>query len=48
MPFDNNSFDYILSIASFQHLVNNDESIKALNEMYRILIPSSKILLSVW
>lgn len=48
LPFENNSVDAIISIASFHHLATCDRRIKALNELKRVLKPGGKILLSVW
>ena len=38
----------IISIASFHHLSNLQRRIQCLNEMYRILKPGGRILISVW
>jgi len=48
LPVKSNSFDVILSIASFHHLSTIEERHNCLKEMKRILIPNGKILLSVW
>lgn len=48
IPHPDENFDYILSIASFHHLTNRQERIKALTEFRRILKPGGKVLLSVW
>lgn len=48
LPFKNNTFDFILSIASFHHLNKIDDRIKCLEEMSRVLVSGGKILLSVW
>jgi len=48
LPFRNESFDSIISIASFHHLNNDKDRIQCLYEMYRILIPNGRILLSIW
>ena len=48
IPFCNNSFDYILVIASFHHLATITERKQALLEMHRVLTRGGKILLSVW
>lgn len=43
-----NSADAIISIAAFHHLSNNENRIKSLCEMNRLLKHGGKILLSVW
>ena len=48
LPFENNSFDVILSIASFHHLNNERNRNKALQEMKRVLQPGGTVLLYVW
>lgn len=48
LPFNDAEFDHILSIASFHHLSSEESRRKCLGEMYRILKPNGKILLSVW
>ena len=48
IPFKNNSFDSILSIASFHHLKTIEERHNCLKEMKRVLTKNGKILLSVW
>ena len=48
IPFKDNSFDAIISIASFHHLSTNNERIMCLQEMKRVLKSGGKILISVW
>jgi tRNA (uracil-5-)-methyltransferase TRM9 len=48
IPYKNNLFDAIISIASFHHLSTIDERIICLQEMKRILKQNGKILLSIW
>lgn len=48
LPFEDNSFDAILSIASFHHLSTHDRRQQCLKEMKRVLKPGGKILMSVW
>lgn len=48
IPFKNNSFNSILSIASFHHLKTTNERHYSLKEMKRVLTDNGKILLSVW
>ena len=46
--FEENSFEFLLVIASFHHLDTEDKRKKALQEMNRILKPDGRILVSVW
>lgn len=48
LPFKDNSFDYIISIASYHHLDNNEDRTKAVNEMYRVLKEKGLIYIQVW
>jgi len=48
LPFDSDTFDSILSIASLHHLSNKQRRIECLKEMYRVLKPGGTILISVW
>ena len=48
IPFKDNTFDAIISIASFHHLKNVEERDMCLKEMNRILKTGGKILLSIW
>lgn len=48
LPFEDNTFDYIIYIASFHHLSNNELREQTLKEMKRVLKPNGEILLSVW
>ena len=48
LPFPDNYFDAIISIASFHHLSNNIRRNECLKEINRVLKPNGKILLSIW
>ena len=48
LPFEDNTFDVILSIAAYHHLKTEEERIKALHEMSRVLRPGGLVLLYVW
>jgi ubiquinone/menaquinone biosynthesis C-methylase UbiE len=48
LPFENNTFDYIICIAVYHHLDNVKDRQQALNEMYRILKPEGKVFIQVW
>ena len=47
LPFKSNSFDYVLNIAVLHHL-KKKEQVLAVKEMFRILKPEGKALISVW
>jgi ubiquinone/menaquinone biosynthesis C-methylase UbiE len=48
LPFYDSAFDHLISIASFHHLSTEESRLKCLGEMYRILKPGGRVLLSVW
>jgi len=48
IPFRDNTFDNIISIASFHHLSNIERRHKCLSEMKRIIKKDARILMSVW
>jgi len=48
IPFKTNSIDILLSIAVIHHLSTNENRIRALNEMIRILKPGGKLMIQVW
>jgi SAM-dependent methyltransferase len=48
IPFNNNMFDGIISIASFHHLSTNERRHQCLQELKRKLNVTGKILLSIW
>jgi len=48
LPFYDNFFDGFMAVASYHHLDNDIDRQKTLNEMYRILKPSGKGLITVW
>ena len=47
LPFKDNSFDYLICIASFHHLNKIDQQ-KTLLEFKRILKPNGKIYITTW
>jgi ubiquinone/menaquinone biosynthesis C-methylase UbiE len=48
LPFDNDEFDHIMSIASFHHLETEKDRVEALKEMWRVLKPNGTAIMSVW
>jgi ubiquinone/menaquinone biosynthesis C-methylase UbiE len=48
LPYNDNFFDSIMSIAAFHHLPTRELRIKALREMYRVLKPGGYLLMTNW
>lgn len=48
LPFQNNSFDFVLSVAVIHHFSTLERRKQAINELFRILKPSGKMLIEVW
>jgi SAM-dependent methyltransferase len=48
IPFATDTFDYMICIATYHHLDNDDVRQRALNEMSRCLKPGGQLLLTVW
>lgn len=48
LPFANNKFDHIISIAVIHHIYQPGDRIKAINELLRVVKPGGTILISVW
>tara|TARA_B100000123_G_C25594252_1_gene368483 strand:+ start:97 stop:741 length:645 start_codon:yes stop_codon:yes gene_type:complete len=48
IPYPDNYFDYLLSIASFHHLSTRERRITALKEFHRVSQKNCVMLLSVW
>jgi ubiquinone/menaquinone biosynthesis C-methylase UbiE len=47
IPFETNSFDYILFVSVLHHL-NKEERAKSLREIKRVLKPNGRAIISVW
>ena len=47
IPFQKGSLDYVLSIAVIHHLKKEDH-LRALNEIFRVLKPNGKAIISAW
>jgi len=48
IPFRDNLFDSIISVASFHHLATIERRIQAIKEMFRVLKIGGKVFLTVW
>ena len=47
LPFESNTFNYIMSIAVIHHLSTEERRLKALNELTRVLKKNGKALIYV-
>lgn len=48
LPFADNYFNYLISIASFHHLSNRERRIEVLKEIHRVAESGAIMLISVW
>ena len=48
LPFEDNYFDYVLSIAVIHHFCNTERRLKALSELIRVTKTHGDILVYVW
>jgi ubiquinone/menaquinone biosynthesis C-methylase UbiE len=48
LPYKNEEFDHAICIAVIHHLASHERRLKAVKEIYRILKPGGKALISVW
>jgi tRNA (uracil-5-)-methyltransferase TRM9 len=48
LPFPDNTFDFVFSIAVVHHLNTQKLRIQAINEMFRVCKPNAKIFILVW
>jgi ubiquinone/menaquinone biosynthesis C-methylase UbiE len=48
IPYPDNTFDNIISIAVVHHLKEEEDRIEAIEEMIRVCKPGGKILISMW
>jgi ubiquinone/menaquinone biosynthesis C-methylase UbiE len=48
LTYENETFDYVISIAVIHHLSTSNEQYKALNELLRVTKKGGKVLFTVW
>ena len=48
LPFKDNSFNFVMSIAVIHHLSCEEDRYKSINEMLRVCKPGGKVLISLW
>jgi len=48
LPFENNYFDMVFSIAVFHHFPSEEYALGIVKELHRVLKPGGKIIVTVW
>jgi ubiquinone/menaquinone biosynthesis C-methylase UbiE len=48
LPYENEEFDFVMSIAVLHHLDTEEKRVQALNEMFRVCKKNGKIFILVW
>lgn len=48
LPFGDESMDYLISVASLHHLLEEEERLQALDEIRRVLKPGGEAFITVW
>ena len=48
LPFQDNSFDWAISVATYHHIQGREAQLGALKELYRVLKPGGEAFLTVW
>lgn len=48
LPYQDNSLDYAIAIATYHHLENEPDRLSALRELHRVLKPGGEAFITVW
>ena len=48
LPYPDNSFDWAIAVATYHHIKGEQERLKALNELRRVLKPGGEAFITVW
>ena len=48
LPYADNSFDFAVAVATYHHIEDENERLKALTELYRVLKPGGEAFITVW
>lgn len=48
LPYPDDSFDWVISVATYHHIKGEQERLKALNELKRVLKPGGEAFITVW
>lgn len=48
LPFDEGVFDYAIAVATYHHIEEADERVRALKELHRVLKPGGEAFITLW
>lgn len=48
LPFRDNSFDFVISVAAYHHILDKQGRLQAFRELRRVLKPGGEVFLTVW
>lgn len=48
LPYADNYFDWAIAVATYHHIENKEERLRALRELYRVLKPGGEAFITVW
>ncbi|MFC1915967.1 class I SAM-dependent methyltransferase [Chloroflexota bacterium] len=48
LPYPNGTFNWVISVATYHHLKDKEERLKALQELRRVLKPGGEAFITVW
>jgi ubiquinone/menaquinone biosynthesis C-methylase UbiE len=48
LPFQDKSFDWIISVAAYHHILDKQSRLQAFRELRRVLKPGGEVFLTVW
>ena len=48
LPYADESFDWAIAVATYHHIDNNEDRVKALHELWRVLKPDGEAFVTVW
>ena len=48
LPFQDKSFDWIISVAAYHHILDERDRVQAFRELRRVLKPGGEVFLTVW
>lgn len=48
LPFENDFFDYVIAVAVYHHIEDEEGRLQAFRELYRVLKPGGEAFITVW